>query len=222
MDVPAGVEFLDIVTPQYVADLVSWGAIGARTTESQVHRELVSGLSCPAGFKNGTDGSVQIAVDAIRAAMHPHVFLSLTQAGQAAIFSTTGNEDVHLILRGGKNAPNYDAESVDKAARQLEKAGLSNHLMIDFSHANSQKQHQRQLDVCQDVSRRIADGDQRVVGVMVESNLVPGNQKVTIGESLVYGQSITDACLGWDDSVKVAQQLAEAVRTRRSTLAAAS
>lgn len=222
MGVPAGVEFLDIVTPQYVADLVSWGAIGARTTESQVHRELASGLSCPVGFKNGTAGSVQIAVDAIRAANHSHVFLSLTQAGQAAIFTTTGNEDCHLILRGGKSAPNYDAASVDRAAEQLEAAGLSTRLMIDFSHANSQKQHERQLDVTEDVAGRIADGDQRLMGVMVESNLVAGNQKVKPGQPLVYGQSITDACLGWDDSEKVAERLAEAAHARREALAAAS
>jgi 3-deoxy-7-phosphoheptulonate synthase len=222
MGAPAGVEFLDIITPQYVADLVSWGAIGARTTESQVHREVASGLSCPVGFKNGTAGSVQIAVDAIRAAKHSHVFLSLTQAGQAAIFSTTGNEDAHLILRGGKSAPNYDAESVDSAARRLEGADLSSRLMIDFSHANSKKQHERQMEVSADVARRIGEGDRRIMGVMVESNLVAGNQKLQPGQALVYGQSITDACLGWEDSEKVAEQLAQAARARRQALATAS
>lgn len=219
MGMPAGVEFLDIVTPQYVADLVSWGAIGARTTESQVHRELASGLSCPVGFKNGTAGSVQIAVDAIGAANHEHVFLSLTQAGQAAIFTTAGNEDCHLILRGGSSAPNYDGESVDNATKQLEAGGLSPRLMIDFSHANSRKQPEKQFEVAQDVGGRVADGDGRIMGVMVESNLVAGKQKVQPGQPITYGQSITDGCLGWDDSETLAGQLAKAARKRRTAKA---
>lgn len=220
--VPAGVEFLDIITPQYVSDLVSWGAIGARTTESQVHREMASGLSCPVGFKNGTAGSIKIAVEAIGAANHPHSFLSLTKAGQAAIFHTAGNDDCHLILRGGTAGPNYDADSVDAAARQLQAAGLAPRLMIDFSHANSRKQYQRQIEVGADVARQIADGDNRIIGAMIESHLVAGNQKVVPGKPLVYGQSITDACLGWDDSARLAQDLARAVQGRRVEAKAAA
>ncbi len=220
MGVPAAVEFLDIITPQYVSDLVSWGAIGARTTESQVHRELASGLSCPVGFKNGTTGNVKIAVDAIGAANHPHVFLSTTKAGQTAIFHTRGNEDCHLILRGGNDKPNYDAESVDAAAQILQAAGQPAHLMIDFSHANSRKQHERQMEVAQDVGSQIAEGDVRIIGAMVESHLVAGNQKMVSGQPLVYGQSITDACLGWDQSEQVVQTLAKAVRDRRARVEA--
>ncbi len=215
MGVPAGVEFLDIITPQYVSDLVSWGAIGARTTESQVHREMASGLSCPVGFKNGTTGSIKVAVDAISAANHPHSFLTLTKAGQAAIYHTTGNDDCHLILRGGNAGPNYDADSVDAAARRLQLADLEPRLMIDFSHANSHKQHQRQIEVGAEVGRQIAAGDQRITGAMIESHLVAGNQKVVPGKPLVYGQSITDACLGWEDSAELVQTLARAVRGRR-------
>jgi len=218
--VPAGVEFLDIITPQYVSDLVSWGAIGARTTESQVHRELASGLSCPVGFKNGTSGNVKIAVDAIGAANHPHVFLSTTKAGQTAIFHTQGNEDCHLILRGGHDQPNYDAASVNAAAQVLQSAGLPARLMIDFSHANSRKQHQRQIEVGKSVAAQMADGDVRIIGAMAESHLVAGNQKVVPDQPLVYGQSITDACLGWDDSEQLARSLAQAVRDRRTAIEA--
>jgi 3-deoxy-7-phosphoheptulonate synthase len=213
--VPAGTEFLDIVTPQYFTDLISWGAIGARTTESQVHRELASGLSCPVGFKNGTSGDIQIAVDAIRAARHPHHFLSFTMAAHSAIFHTSGNEDTHLILRGGSKQPNFDAASVASAGKNLAGAGLSDRLMIDLSHANSSKQHERQLDVCHDVSAQIASGEDRIMGVMVESHLKPGRQDVTPGKPLVYGQSITDACIGWEDTVAMLKELADAVEQRR-------
>ncbi len=214
LEVPAATEYLDLITPQYVSDLVSWGAIGARTTESQVHRELASGLSCPVGFKNNTDGTLRIAVDAIRAASCPHHFLSLTKAGRSAIFSTKGNDDCHIILRGGRN-PNYDAVSVDRAAGELKAAGLPPRLMIDFSHANSQKKYERQLDVSRDVGAQVTRGDRRIIGAMVESHLVAGNQKVTAGKPLVYGQSITDACIGWDESAALLKQLSEAVRQRR-------
>jgi len=211
---PAGLEFLDMITPQYYADLASWGAIGARTTESQVHRELASGLSCPVGFKNGTDGNVRIAVDALKAARAPHHFLSVTKAGHSAIVSTNGNEDCHIILRGGKH-PNYDAASVDAAAKELAGAGLDQRLMIDCSHSNSQKMYQRQIDVAREVARQVATGDDRIFGVMVESHLKAGRQDLVPGKPLVYGQSITDACIGWEDSVPVLRNLAEAVRQRR-------
>ena len=214
MGVPAGTEFLDIITPQYVADLVSWGAIGARTTESQVHRELASGLSCPVGFKNGTDGNTKIAVDAIGAAKHPHHFLSFTKQSNSAIFSTTGNEDCHLILRGGKE-PNYKAEDVDTASAKLEKAGLPARIMIDLSHANSNKQHEKQIEVGYDVAAQMATGDHRIMGVMIESHLVAGRQNVEPGGTLTYGQSITDACLGWDDTGPLLRELARGVRQRR-------
>src|SRR5246127_4883016 len=214
MSVPAGTEFLDMITPQYIADLVSWGAIGARTTESQVHRELASGLSCPVGFKNGTDGNVKIAVDAIKAASQPHHFLSATKGGHSAIVSTAGNEDCHIILRGGKT-PNYDADSVNAACADIGKAGLAARLMIDASHANSSKKHENQIPVCADIGRQIAGGDERIVGVMVESHLVAGRQDLQEGRDLTYGQSITDACIGWDESVAVLEGLAEAVRQRR-------
>lgn len=213
--IPAGVEFLDVITPQYVADLVSWGAIGARTTESQVHRELASGLSCPVGFKNGTDGTVQIAVDAIRAAASPHHFLSLRKEGSSAIFTTRGNDDCHVILRGGK-APNYDQASIAEAAAQLEKAGLSPRIMVDFSHANSNKQHKNQIQVGADFAGQVAGGDARLFGVMIESHLVEGRQDVEPGKALTYGQSITDACLGWDDTETVIAGLADAAGKRRS------
>ena len=217
MGVPAGCEFLDMITPQYIADLVSWGAIGARTTESQIHRELASGLSCPVGFKNGTDGNIKIAVDAIRAAQAPHHFLSVTKAGHSAIVSTAGNEDCHIILRGGKQ-PNYDAASVDAAAKGLAEAGLAQRLMIDFSHSNSSKNSQKQMDVGQDVARQIADGEDRIFGVVVESHLKAGRQDLLPGKPLVYGQSITDGCIGWEDSRKLLDTLAEAVRKRRVKL----
>jgi 3-deoxy-7-phosphoheptulonate synthase len=214
LGVPAGNEFLDMISPQYYADLVSWGAIGARTTESQVHRELASGLSCPVGFKNGTDGNVRIAVDALKAARTPHHFLSVTKAGHSAIVSTNGNEDCHIILRGGKH-PNYDAASVDAAAKELANAGLEQRLMIDCSHSNSQKMYQRQIDVAREVARQVATGEDRVFGLMVESHLKAGRQDLVPGKPLVYGQSITDACIGWEESVPLLRNLADAVRQRR-------
>ncbi len=211
---PAATEFLDMITPQYIADLISWGAIGARTTESQVHRELASGLSCPVGFKNGTDGNVRIAVDAIKAAQSPHHFLSVTKAGHSAIVTTRGNEDCHLILRGGK-APNYDAASVDAACKTLAVSGVQGKVMVDFSHANSSKQHRLQLEVANDVARQMAAGEDRIIGVMVESHLTEGRQDLVPGKTLEYGKSITDACIGWDDSVQLLETLAEGVRQRR-------
>jgi 3-deoxy-7-phosphoheptulonate synthase len=220
LGLPCATEFLDTITPQYTADLISWGAIGARTTESQVHRELASGLSCPVGFKNGTDGNIRIAVDAIRAAASPHHFLSVTKAGHSAIVSTNGNEDCHAILRGGKT-PNYDAASVEAACQELGKSGLAARVMIDLSHANSSKQYQRQVDVAQDVGTQIAAGDDRIFGVMVESHLKPGRQDLLRGKPLEYGLSITDACIGWEDSLKVLDTLADAVRRRRLRLAEA-
>ena len=219
LGLPAGTEFLDMITPQYIADLISWGAIGARTTESQVHRELASGLSSPVGFKNGTDGNIRIAVDAIKAAQSPHHFLSVTKAGHSAIVSTTGNEDCHLILRGGKG-PNYDAASVDAASKELAASGLQGKLMIDFSHANSSKQHKLQVNVAHDVAGQMANGEDRIIGVMVESHLKEGRQDLKPGVELEYGKSITDACIGWEDSLTVLDVLAEAVRQRRVKRAA--
>lgn len=215
MGVPAATEFLDLITPQYVADLISWGAIGARTTESQVHRELASGLSSPVGFKNGTDGGLQVAIDAIGAASRPHNFLSLTKQGYSAIFATTGNDDCHIILRGGKE-PNFDAEHVGQAVNELEAAGVQQRLMIDCSHANSQKQHQKQIDVADAVGEQIAQGNNNIMGVMIESHLVAGRQDVKEAKELVYGQSITDACIGWDDSVAMLKNLAKSVQQRRA------
>ena len=214
MGMPCATEFLDTITPQYTADLISWGAIGARTTESQVHRELASGLSCPVGFKNGTDGNVRIAIDAIRAAQSPHHFLSVTKAGHSAIVSTTGNEDCHVILRGGKE-PNYDAAHVDAAAREIAAAALAARLMIDFSHANSNKDFKRQINVAKDVAAQLAAGEERIFGAMVESHLVEGRQNLTPETSLEYGKSVTDACLGWEDSVATLEILAQGVRARR-------
>ncbi len=214
MGVPAATEYLDLISPQYVSDLVSWGAIGARTTESQVHRELASGLSCPVGFKNATDGGLQVAIDAIRAAERPHHFLSVTKEGRSAIFSTSGNEDCHIILRGGRE-PNYDAASVAAALAALEQAHLPPRLMIDFSHANSRKEYLRQRDVAQDVAGQIAAGNRHIIGAMIESHLVGGRQDVHDPCNLTYGQSITDACLGWEDSERVIHELAAAVRARR-------
>jgi len=211
---PAGTEFLDLISPQYIADLIAWGAIGARTTESQSHRQLASGLSCPVGFKNGTDGNIRIAVDAIKAAASRHHFISVTKSGQVAVFKTVGNEDCHVILRGGK-APNYDAASVDAACRDLAAAGLAQRLMIDFSHANSGKDYRKQAAVAKDVAGQLAKGDRRIVGVMVESHVNAGRQDLVPGQELQYGVSITDACLGWDDTVKVLDTLADAVRRRR-------
>jgi len=212
--VPVGCEFLDMITPQYIADVVSWGAIGARTTESQIHRELASGLSCPVGFKNGTDGNIRIAVDAIRAAQAPHHFLSVTKAGHSAIVATAGNEDCHIILRGGSK-PNYDAASVDAAAKGLAEAGIPSRLMIDFSHGNSSKKPEKQVEVGDDVARQIAGGDARIFGVMVESHLKAGRQDLVPGKELVYGVSITDGCIGWEESSKLLGVLAGAVRERR-------
>ena len=212
--VPAGCEFLDVISPQYIGDLVSWGAIGARTTESQVHRELASGLSAPVGFKNGTDGNVKIAVDAMLAAGQKHHFLSVHKSGQVAIVETRGNEDCHIILRGGK-APNYDAASVQQACAELARAKLPGRLMIDCSHANAAKQHERQVEVAADVTRQIAGGERCVVGAMVESNLVGGRQELHAGVALTFGQSVTDACLGWEQSVGVLETLAGAVSQRR-------
>jgi 3-deoxy-7-phosphoheptulonate synthase len=214
MGVPAATEYLDLMSPQYVSDLISWGAIGARTTESQVHRELASGLSCAVGFKNGTNGGLRIAIDAIRSASQPHHFLSLTKAGHSAIFSTAGNGDCHIILRGGK-APNYDARSVTDAAEQLEAAGLPAFLMIDFSHGNSAKQFQRQLAVGENVASQVAGGDPHIVGAMIESHLKEGRQDRVPGVELEYGKSITDACISWEDTVPLLEQLAQAVRQRR-------
>ncbi|MBS6437099.1 MULTISPECIES: 3-deoxy-7-phosphoheptulonate synthase AroG [Pantoea] len=211
---PAAGEFLDMITPQYVADLMSWGAIGARTTESQVHRELASGLSCPVGFKNGTDGTIKVAIDAINAAGSPHCFLSVTKYGHSAIVETSGNADCHIILRGGKE-PNYSAQHVSAVKTGLEKAGLPPQVMIDFSHANSSKQYQKQLEVADDVSAQISGGERGIIGVMIESHLVEGNQSLESGEPLVYGKSITDACIGWPDTDKVLRQLAAAVKQRR-------
>jgi len=214
--VPAATEYLDLITPQYVSDLIAWGAIGARTTESQGHRELASGVSCPIGFKNSTDGTIKIAIDAIGAAMSPHHFISLNKAGHSAIFSTTGNEDVHIILRGGNDRPNYDAVSVEQVAEGLVNAELKPNIMIDFSHANSLKQCQRQLIVGDDVAQQVTNGDHRIMGVMIESHLKAGSQKVVEGQPLVYGQSITDACLSWDDTVPLLRELAQAVQKRRT------
>jgi 3-deoxy-7-phosphoheptulonate synthase len=214
LGLPAGMEFLDTITPQYTADLVSWGAIGARTTESQVHRELASGLSCPVGFKNGTDGGVQVAVDAIRTAKTPHHFLSVTKEGHSAIISTAGNEDCHVILRGGKT-PNYDASSVEAACNILATAHLTANLMIDCSHANSQKDYTQQKNVAQDIANQLAQGEQRIMGVMLESHINEGRQDHAPGCDLEYGKSITDACLGWQDTVDTLNVLSQAVIKRR-------
>ncbi|RBA23780.1 3-deoxy-7-phosphoheptulonate synthase AroG [Herminiimonas fonticola] len=214
LGLPAGTEFLDVISPQYIADLISWGAIGARTTESQIHRELASGLSCPVGFKNGTDGNVKIAVDAIKAASQPHHFLSVTKGGHSAIVSTSGNEDCHVILRGGKT-PNYDAVSVEQACKDIAANGLASRLMIDTSHANSSKKPENQIPVCADIAKQVAGGDTRIVGVMIESHLVAGRQDLIPGKELVYGQSVTDGCISWEDSLGVLEGLAEAVKQRR-------
>ena len=215
LGLPAACEFLDMTTPQYIADLVGWAAIGARTTESQVHRELASGLSCPVGFKNGTDGNIRIALDAVQSARQPHHFLAVTKNGRSAIASTTGNEDCHIILRGGK-APNYDAASVEAACAEAIKCGVEPVLMIDASHSNSAKKPENQPLVLADVSRQLEAGDNRIVGIMAESNLVAGRQDLVPGKPLVYGQSITDGCIDWDTSVAVLERLAEAVEARRA------
>jgi 3-deoxy-7-phosphoheptulonate synthase len=215
MGVPSGTEFLDMISPQYIAGLVAWGAIGARTTESQVHRQLVSGVSCPVGFKNGTSGNVDIAVDALLSAAHSHTFLGHTKHGQSAIFVTRGNPDTHIILRGGRNMVNYTAEAVGETAQKMRKSGLDPRIMIDFSHANSKKDYRRQAVVCHDVAAQIAAGDRNIMGVMIESNLVAGAQKLEPPKPLVYGQSITDACIDWQETHGLLAELAAAVRTRR-------
>jgi len=214
MGVPTATEFLDLISPQYIADLISWGAIGARTTESQGHRELASGLSCPVGFKNGTNGGLSIAIDAIHAASRPHVFMSLTKQGHSAIFSTKGNNDCHIILRGGNGKPNYDAESINKASAELEKNGQSAKIMVDCSHANSNKDYKQQVEVSRDLAKQISAGDNRIFGAMIESHLIEGRQNID-DDCLTYGQSITDACVGWNDSLKMLDELAAAVRERR-------
>ena len=215
LGLPVGTEFLDLLSPQFIADLVSWGAIGARTTESQSHRQLASGLSCPVGFKNGTDGGVKVAADAIVAAQSTHAFMGMTKMGQAAIFETRGNQDCHVILRGGK-APNYSAPNVDAACALLQVAGLRPQVMIDLSHANSSKQHRKQIEVASDVAAQMAAGDTRITGVMIESHLHEGRQDIVPGQPLQHGVSVTDACIGWEQTVPVLQQLAAAVRERRA------
>jgi 3-deoxy-7-phosphoheptulonate synthase len=214
---PAGAEFLDLTTPQYIADLVAWAAIGARTTESQIHRELASGLSCPVGFKNGTDGNVRIAADAVKSASHPHHFMAVTKGGRSAIAATSGNEDCHIILRGGAK-PNYDAASVEAAATELARNGVAPRIMIDTSHANSGKKPENQPAVAADIARQLSDGDARIMGVMIESNLVAGRQDVVPGTPLTYGQSITDGCIDWDTTARTLQLLADAVTARRDIL----
>ncbi|NRA83182.1 MAG: 3-deoxy-7-phosphoheptulonate synthase AroG [Gammaproteobacteria bacterium] len=216
MGLPTAGEFLDMITPQFIADLMSWGAIGARTTESQVHRELASGMSCPVGFKNGTDGTIKVAIDAIGAASAPHNFLSVTKYGHSAIVETTGNEDCHIILRGGKE-PNYSKEHIAQVNQQLTSAKLPNNIMIDFSHANSSKQFKRQLDVNNDVCAQISQGDRSIFGVMIESNLVEGRQDIVNAKAQTYGQSVTDACINWSDTEQVLHQLAAAVTARRNS-----
>ena len=219
--VPAGHEYLDLISPQYISDLVSWGAIGARTTESQGHRELASGLSCPVGFKNGTDGGVQVALDAMGAARGSHNFISITLQGHSAIFTTSGNEYTHVILRGGSDRPNYDRVSVDNATQRLEVAGLNPRLMVDCSHANSQKKYQKQIEVCRDIMHQIKTGQDNIFGLMIESQLVEGRQNVGEISALVYGQSITDACIGWDDSEKLLRELAATVKAKREATGSA-
>ena len=218
---PAGCEFLDIFTPQYLVDLVSWGAIGARTTESQVHREMTSGLSCPVGFKNGTDGNVRIAIDAVKAASHPHHFLAVMKDGRSAIASTSGNADCHVILRGGKG-PNFDAESVGATARELQAAGCTPRLMIDASHGNSSKKPENQPLVAANIAAQVAGGSNHIAGVMIESNLVAGRQDIVPGQALRYGQSVTDGCIDWTTSVGVLETLSNAVSARRERLSGAA
>ena len=213
MGIPSGHEYLDLISPQYVSDLVCWGAIGARTTESQSHRELASGLSCPVGFKNGTDGGIQIAIDAIKAASKEHNFLSVTKEGKSAIFSTTGNKDCHIILRGGKNT-NYGAQDVEAVSKALDKNSLDPQIMIDASHANSQKDFQKQRLVAEDIAEQILNGNKNIFGIMLESNLLEGKQDISNKDSLVYGKSITDACIGWDETEKLIRLLSDASKSR--------
>ena len=215
LGMPAGTEFLDVITPQYIADLVSWGAIGARTTESQVHRELASGSSCPIGFKNATNGSIQVAADAIGSALNPHKFLSVTKEGKAAIFSSSGNKDCHVILRGGKD-PNYQKEFINETSLILKNNNLEESIMVDMSHGNSSKQHKKQIDVCNDIADQIKSGEKRITGVMIESNLKEGNQKADDLNNLTYGQSITDACINWEDTKDCLNRLAESVSVRNN------
>jgi len=215
LGMPAGTEFLDVITPQYIADLISWGAIGARTTESQVHRELASGSSCPIGFKNATNGGIQVAADAIGSALNPHKFLSVTKEGKAAIFSSSGNKDCHVILRGGKD-PNYKKEYIDQTAEILRSNDLEDSIMVDMSHGNSSKQHKRQIDVCADVASQIISGESRITGVMIESNLEEGNQKADDLDNLIYGKSITDACIDWKDTKDCLHKLADSVNKRNN------
>ena len=217
LGLPAGTEFLDMITPQYLADLISWGAIGARTTESQIHRELASGLSCPVGFKNSTNGSIQVAIDAIGSASNSHIFLSITKEGKSAIFNSSGNEDCHVILRGGSDT-NYESSFVESTSKELEAAKKPKNIMIDMSHGNSKKQFKRQLIVNKDISDQISSGENRIFGVMIESNLEEGNQKIGPLEEIKYGQSITDACVGWNDTEIMINQLSTAVENKRKKL----
>ena len=217
LGLPAGTEFLDMITPQYLADLISWGAIGARTTESQIHRELASGLSCPVGFKNSTNGSIQVAIDAIGSASNSHIFLSITKEGKSAIFNSSGNEDCHVILRGGSNT-NYESSFVESTSKELEASKKSKNIMIDMSHGNSKKQFKRQLIVNKDISDQISSGEDRIFGVMIESNLEEGNQKIGPLEEIKYGQSITDACVGWNDTEIMINQLSTAIENKRKKL----
>lgn len=219
MGLPTGHEFLDPISPQYISDLIAWGAIGARTTESQIHRELASGLSCPIGFKNGTGGDIQIAVDAIRSAASPHHFLGVTKAGKCAIVATDGNPDAHLILRGGRHGPNYDPQSVAKACQMLKSAGLPERVFIDCSHANSNKDHSRQVIVADDVATQLSAGDRRIIGVMIESNLLGGRQDLGDPNALVYGMSVTDACMSWEETEVILDDLAIAASRRRTKAA---
>jgi len=216
LGITAGTEYLDPITPQYMGDLVSWGAIGARTTESQIHRQLASGLSCPVGFKNSTDGSIQVAIDAIKSSSHSHIFLSVTKQGHSAIFSTAGNPDCHVILRGGSNGTNFDVVSIAETKEKLAKADVNSGIMVDMSHANSQKDHNKQLLVCDSICHQLSDGEREIVGVMIESNLQAGRQDIHSDPTkLTYGMSITDACIGWDDTEKALESLAAAVQKRR-------
>jgi len=220
LGMPSGTEYLDLITPQYTGDVVAWGAIGARTTESQCHRELASGLSCPVGFKNGTNGDLKIAIDAIGAASNPHHFLSVTKEGRTAIFNSTGNEYCHIILRGGNSQPNFSAGDVELSASMLKEAKLSPNIMIDFSHANSYKTPSRQREVCDDVCQQLESGEHKIFGIMIESHLVEGNQKVVADQDLNYGQSITDGCIGWAETEELCRSLANAIRLRRISQAA--
>ena len=217
LGLPAGTEFLDMITPQYISDLISWGAIGARTTESQIHRELASGLSCPVGFKNSTNGSIQVAIDAIGSSSNSHIFLSITKEGRSAIFNSAGNRDCHVILRGGET-PNYSKNDIEKVNKDLEGSNLTQKIMIDMSHGNSQKQFKKQLIVNKDISDQIASGDKSIFGVMIESNLEEGNQKIDLLKNLKYGQSVTDACVSWKDTEVMLRLLAKAVDSRREKL----